>query len=106
LATLAEENEGLAVTEVPSMPRRIVNRDMNMPGENMLVPWIEAVGQSESLVDSFFSLAEQVSNGGQTPLVQVPAADRIGSAEVPEKLSVAIFRVDTYQPMSQREFQR
>lgn len=97
LETLAQA-EGIQQVEIPRIaPRR------PGPAGQMVAPPIPGIGQSEELVERLFEVAEQASDRATAAMENVPPGQRIGVAGIDERLSLAIFRVDTYQPPTEQQ---
>ena len=99
--SLAEQAHITAYDMRPT-PRREPDR---MSGE-LTVPSLPGVGQSEALVERMFDIAERISDRGRTPLAQAPTEQRSGAVAVDPRLSVAVFRVDEYSPVTRDAYQR
>ncbi len=90
---------GASVVFIPSVVRRI-------PVEGgMSVPDIRDIGTSEELVREMFERATAAFESGGD-IAEAPPDTRIGTAGVDERLSLAVFEVDGYQPITRGQYTR
>jgi hypothetical protein len=85
------------VIPLPPTPRRV-------PLANGLLsaPLLPAVGQSESFVEAFFNTANGAREHGG---VEDASADKVtGTVGVDSLLALAVYRVDSYQPLTREEY--
>ncbi len=79
-------------------------REMDfMFGTGLQVPTIPTIGQNEGFVDHVFETAEKAIKDGS--LEGVAAADRIGAAALPERLSLVVYRIDLFKPITRNELE-
>lgn len=71
-----------------------------MPGQEPTVP---GIGPAEELLKRMFELGQTLSHNGA--VAAAPAAERIGSAAVEPKLSLAVFQIDGFDPVTQSGFE-
>ena len=86
-----------SVVSLPPTPRRV-------PLANGLLaaPSLPAVGQSESFVEAFFNTANAArENGG---VQDVSAGAVTGDVGIDSILALAVYRVDSYQPLTREEY--
>lgn len=90
---------GATLVFIPSVVRRVPE-----PG-GMTVPPIRDIGTSEELVREMFEHATTAfeADGG---IAAAPADARIGAAGVDERLSLAVFEVDGYRPITRGQYTR
>lgn len=90
---------GASLVVIPSVARRVP------VAGGMSVPPIRDIGTSEQLVREMFehAIAADASEGG---LAEATAASRIGAAGVDERLSLAVFEVDGYRPITRGQYTR
>ncbi|MFA9477737.1 hypothetical protein ACERK3_05445 [Phycisphaerales bacterium AB-hyl4] len=98
LESLAEA-EGLMLETIRPTPRRAPDRQGRLS-----VPDVPGVGRSEALISGMFDIAERVSEGGRMAVSEADEADRLGVAEVDSRLSMVIYRVDRYQPVTEGQY--
>ncbi len=96
LQAIADRAE-TTVVPLPPTPRRVP-----LASGLLAAPSLPAVGQSEPFVEAFFNTANLArANGG----VQDAAADAVtGGIGIDPQLSLAVYRVDSYQPLTREEY--
>jgi len=79
-------------------------REMDfMFGMGLQVPTVPTIGQNETFVDHVFETAEKAIKDGS--LEGVPAEDRIGAVALPERLSLVVYRIDLFKPITKAELE-
>ncbi|MFW6060175.1 MAG: hypothetical protein ACODAQ_08330 [Phycisphaeraceae bacterium] len=98
--TLAEQPH---VTRQPidAIPRR----RMGMGGE-LTVPSIPGIGSHAELVDALFETAQRVTDRGRESVDAAPGAERIGAVAVDPALSLVVYRLDDYQPLTRSQLEQ
>lgn len=96
LEAVAERVNATVVT-IPPTPRR-------EPAANGLLaaPTIPAVGASEAFVESFFNTANNARSKGS--VTDAADSDVTGIAGIDEKLALAVYRVDSYKPLTRQKY--
>lgn len=99
-ATLAEQ-EHVSQRAIDSIPRRRAG----MRGE-LSVPRVPGVGTHAGFVDALFETAQRVSDRGREDVDAAPEAERTGAVAIDPRMSLAIYRVDAYRPLSRSQFEQ
>jgi hypothetical protein len=96
LKAVAEEvgREPIEVTQVP-------RRDIGGQG-GLVAPSVEGIGQSDAFIGELFAVAELANESGS--IEQASPADRMGAVGIDGKLSLALFELKAYQPMTRSQF--
>ena len=86
-----------SVIPLPPTPRRVP-----LPNGLLTAPTLPGVGQSEAFVEAFFDTANQSRDNGNAQ----DASDEqtIGVVGVDASLSLAVYRVDSYEPLTREEY--
>ncbi|HEX7008709.1 MAG TPA: hypothetical protein VF184_01920, partial [Phycisphaeraceae bacterium] len=100
LDALAQET-GSTVLDIPPTPRHQLGA-----GSDQTAPSIPGIGSSRQLIDRLFEAAQAARQDDQTDLSQTPASQRIGAVGLDQDMSLVVFRVDRYQPLSRLAYQR
>ncbi|MEM0914262.1 MAG: hypothetical protein AAGK09_06580 [Planctomycetota bacterium] len=100
---IAEGLEGVAdayngaLVAVPPMPRRIPT------GGGSMAPPLPGIGSDEAVSDAMHDTARDALTGDVTTLDIASPEDRLGVAEAPGVLSLAVFRVDELDTLTRGE---
>jgi hypothetical protein len=86
----------LIIRNVPQLPRQA----MMGPGGVVEVP---GIGPAEGLLAAMFQLGQMLYDRGE--LAAVPDAERIDATPLENRLSLAVFRLDAFTPMSRAEYE-
>lgn len=70
----------------------------------MVPPVVPGVGSSEAFITALFEAAKTASNDGKLAVDEAPIEQRVGSVAVDRRLSLAVFRADTYEPMTLEQY--
>ncbi len=93
VATRAETT----VVPLPPTPRRVP-----LASGLLAAPSLPAVGQSDRFIEAFFSTANSARQEGE---IQDAAADAVtGAVGIDTSLALAVYRVDSYQPLTREEY--
>ena len=91
LQALAEQVNGPVLNVGPISRRRW------SPQGRLTTPELPAIGRSDDLIGSLFEVARAAAE--DQSLQNVPADQRIGAAGVEQRLKLAVFRVDRFEPV-------
>ncbi len=87
----------------------VSRREQSMMGMGLVTPTLPGIGQSDALLDAMFATAEEAvgAEGATTgSLAELDSPTRIGGAPVAERLSVAVYRVDSYEPITRDSYEQ
>ncbi|MBI1337197.1 MAG: hypothetical protein GC164_09580 [Phycisphaera sp.] len=93
---VATAAQATVVTPAP-FPRRV-------PERSLQPPMVRDVGRNAGFVDAVFKVAQDLAAKG--PVATAPQADRTLSVLVPEKLTLFLVRIDGYDPMTRKDFEK
>ncbi|MEM6755553.1 MAG: hypothetical protein AAF586_00160 [Planctomycetota bacterium] len=91
---------GSVVSTVPTIPRRIPTPSGPM------APLLPGIGSDDDVVDALHDTAREALADGAASIADATPADRVGVAEAPAVLSLAVFRIDDYQTLTRAELDR
>jgi hypothetical protein len=95
----AEKLEDIARAEGATVfSPKFSKRELDFRRGGLNVPNVPPLGQSEPFVDQVFETAEKAVKDGS--LEGVPAADRVGAVAVDKRMSIVLYRVDLFKPIS------
>ena len=98
--SLAEQAH-VSQQQIQSTPRRRLGRQ----GE-LSVPSLPGIGQHETLIDTMFDVAERVSDRGRASVGDAPVPERSDAVAIAPRLSLCVFRVDEYQPLTRQQYEQ
>jgi hypothetical protein len=82
---------------IPPSPRRVP-----LANGLLTVPAIPGVGQSEAFVEAFFDTANQAQESGK--IADVAAELSTGAVGLESKLALAVYKIDSYKPLTREEY--
>ena len=85
------------VVPLPPTPRRVP-----LANGLLAVPSLPAVGQSDEFIEAFFSTANRARQEGD--IQDAPADAVTGVVGIDPKLALAVYRVDSYQPLTREAY--
>ena len=91
--------EGIDTTVVPLPP---TSRRVALPNGLLVVPPLPGVGQSEAFIEAYFQTANKAQDLGGVS--QAPAEVTTGAIGLDAKLALAVYHVDSYEPMTREQF--
>ena len=96
LDTLAEA-KGTEVNELPPTARTTWGY-MSKPGP----PTVTGVGASQNFIDAIFNVVDKSDD--PTNIKDIPEDQRMGVVEIDEKLALAVFLIETYKPITYKQY--
>jgi len=91
--------ERIDTTVVPLPP---TSRRVALPNGLLVVPPLPGVGQSEAFIEAYFQTANKAQDQGDVS--QAPADATTGVVGLDALLSLAVYRVDSYEPLTREQF--
>ena len=86
-----------SVIPLPPTPRRVP-----LPNGLLVLPPLPSIGQSDAFIEAYFGTANAARDAGGVD--QAPADVTTGVVGVDGRLSLAVYQVDSYQPMTREMF--
>lgn len=96
LETVAERIDS-SVVPLPPTSRRVA-----LPNGLLVVPPLPGVGQSEAFIEAYFQTANKAQDLGDVS--QAPADVSTGVVGLDARLALAVYRVDSYEPLTREQF--
>ncbi len=87
-----------SVVPLPPTPRRVP-----LPNGLLVPPSLPAIGQSDTFIQAFFATADRARQNGDVEEASDEALT--GVVGIAPQLALAVYRVDSYQPLTRAEFQ-
>lgn len=85
------------VVAIPPTPRRVP-----LPNGLLTVPMLPEIGQSEAFVEAFFDTANKSRENGEVQ--EAGDEQTTGVVGLDARLSLAVYRVDSYEPLTREEY--
>ncbi len=70
----------------------------------LALPTIPPIGRSAELVDAVFARAEKAQKDGS--IAPALMAERCGAVAVDRRLSLVVFRIEEYKPITQKDYEQ